>query len=132
MDLTNVYAVIVTVFDLLGAATIVIGVILSIIMAIVALSAGKAGAEAIRILRNVLGGAILLGLEVFVAADLIRTITEVPSLTNVLSLGLIVVIRTVLSFTIQIEIEGTLPWRKALTTSGAKIMTDAVKSAKRR
>jgi len=71
-------------------------------------------------------------LEVFVAADLIRTITEVPSLTNVLSLGLIVVIRTVLSFTIQIEIEGTLPWRKSLTTSGAKIMTDAVKSAKRR
>ena len=132
MDLTNVYAVIVTVFDLLGAATIVIGVILSIIMAIVALSAGKGGAEAIRILRNVLGGAILLGLEVFVAADLIRTITEVPSLTNVLSLGLIVVIRTVLSFTIQIEIEGTLPWRKSLTTSGAKIMTDAVKSAKRR
>lgn len=132
MDLTNVYAVIVTVFDLLGAATIVIGVILSIIMAIVALSAGKAGAEAIRILRNVLGGAILLGLEVFVAADLIRTITEVPSLTNVLSLGLIVVIRTVLSFTIQIEIEGTLPWRKSLTTSGAKIVTDAVKSAKRR
>ena len=132
MDLTNVYAVIVTVFDLLGAATIVIGVILSIIMAIVALSAGKGGAEAIRILRNVLGGAILLGLEVFVAADLIRTITEVPSLTNVLSLGLIVVIRTVLSFTIQIEIEGTLPWRKSLTTSGAKIVTDAVKSAKRR
>ncbi len=132
MDLTNVYAVIVTVFDLLGAATIVLGVILSIIMAIVALSAGKGGAEAIRILRNVLGGAILLGLEVFVAADLIRTITEVPSLTNVLSLGLIVVIRTVLSFTIQIEIEGTLPWRKALTASGAKIVTDAVKSAKRR
>jgi uncharacterized membrane protein len=132
MDLTNVYAIIVTVFDLLGAATIVIGVILSIIMAIVSLSAGKDGAEAIRILRNVLGGAILLGLEVFVAADLIRTITEVPSLTNVLSLGLIVVIRTVLSFTIQIEIEGTLPWRKALTTSGAKIVTDAVKSAKRR
>jgi uncharacterized membrane protein len=132
MDLTNVYAVIVTVFDLLGAATIVIGVILSIIMAIVALSASKGGSEAIRILRNVLGGAILLGLEVFVAADLIRTITEVPSLTNVLSLGLIVVIRTVLSFTIQIEIEGTLPWRKSLTTSGAKIVTDAVKSAKRR
>ena len=132
MDLTNVYAVIVTVFDLLGAATIVIGVILSIIMAIVSLSTGKGGAEAIRILRNVLGGAILLGLEVFVAADLIRTITEVPSLTNVLSLGLIVVIRTVLSFTIQIEIEGTLPWRKSLTTSGAKIVTDAVKSAKRR
>ncbi|MEN9751791.1 MAG: hypothetical protein RLZZ600_838 [Actinomycetota bacterium] len=131
MDLTNVYAAIVTVFDLLGAATIVVGVVLAIVMALVSLSRGQGGAEAIRILRNVLGGAILLGLEVFVAADLIRTITEVPSLTNVLSLGLIVVIRTVLSFTIQIEIEGTLPWRKAALTSGAKVVSDAVKKATR-
>jgi uncharacterized membrane protein len=131
MDLASIYSTIVVVLDLLGAATIVIGVVLALAMGIVALSRGKGGAEAIRVLRNVLGGAILLGLEVFVAADLIRTITEVPSLTNVLSLGLIVVIRTVLSFTIQIEIEGTLPWRKAALTSGAKIVVDAVKKAKR-
>jgi uncharacterized membrane protein len=131
MDLASIYSTIVVILDLLGAATIVIGVVLALAMGIVALSRGKGGAEAIRVLRNVLGGAILLGLEVFVAADLIRTITEVPSLTNVLSLGLIVVIRTVLSFTIQIEIEGTLPWRKAALTSGAKIVVDAVKKAKR-
>ena len=130
MELSSVYAVIVTAFDLLGAATIVAGVVLAIVMAIIALSHDKGGAEAIRVLRNVLGGAILLGLEVFVAADLIRTITEVPSLTNVLSLGLIVVIRTVLSFTIQIEIEGTLPWRKAALTSGAKVIADGVKRAR--
>jgi uncharacterized membrane protein len=130
MELASIYAVIVTVFDLLGAFTIVAGVVLSIAVAISALSRGKGASESIRILRNVLGGAILLGLEVFVAADLIRTITEVPSLTNVLSLGLIVVIRTVLSFTIQIEIEGTLPWRKAVTTSGAAIIANSVKRAK--
>lgn len=131
MELTGLYAVIVTVFDLLGAATIVVGVVLAIVMALVALGRHKSGVEAIRTLRNVLGGAILLGLEVFVAADLIRTITEVPSLTNVLSLGLIVVIRTVLSFTIQIEIEGTLPWRKALLGSGAQVVATAVKKAAR-
>jgi uncharacterized membrane protein len=131
MELTSIYSVIVTILDLLGAATIVAGVVLAVIMGIVALTNGKGGGESIRILRNVLGGAILLGLEVFVAADLIRTITEVPSLTNVLSLGLIVVIRTVLSFTIQIEIEGTLPWRKALTASGAQVVASAVKRAKR-
>lgn len=131
MELTTVYATIVTVFDLLGAATIVAGVGLSAAMAIVVLARGKGGAEAIRLLRDVLGGAILLGLEIFVAADLIRTITDVPSLTNVLTLGLIVVIRTVLSFTIQIEIEGTLPWRKAALTSGAKIVSEAVREATR-
>ena len=131
MELSGVYAVIVTVFDLLGAATIVVGVILAIVMALVSLGRHKPGVEAIHTLRNVLGGAILLGLEVFVAADLIRTITEVPSLTNVLSLGLIVVIRTVLSFTIQIEIEGTLPWRKALLGSGAAVVATAVKKAAR-
>ena len=131
MELSGLYAVIVTVFDLLGAATIVVGVILAIVMALVALGRHKPGVEAIHTLRNVLGGAILLGLEVFVAADLIRTITEVPSLTNVLSLGLIVVIRTVLSFTIQIEIEGTLPWRKALLGSGAQVVATAVKKATR-
>ena len=131
MELTGVYAVIVTVFDLLGAATIVAGVVLAVTMAFVALARHKPGVEAIHTLRNVLGGAILLGLEVFVAADLIRTITEVPSLTNVLSLGLIVVIRTVLSFTIQIEIEGTLPWRKALLGSGAQVVATTVKKAAR-
>jgi uncharacterized membrane protein len=130
MELASIYSVIVTVLDLLGAATIVVGVVLSVVMALVALTHSQGGGEAIRTLRNVLGGAILLGLEVFVAADLIRTITEVPSLTNVLSLGLIVVIRTVLSFTIQIEIEGTLPWRKMLTTSGASVIADSVKRAK--
>jgi uncharacterized membrane protein len=130
MELASIYSVIVTVLDLLGAATIVVGVVLSVVMALVALTRSQGGGEAIRTLRNVLGGAILLGLEVFVAADLIRTITEVPSLTNVLSLGLIVVIRTVLSFTIQIEIEGTLPWRKMLTTSGASVIADSVKRAK--
>jgi uncharacterized membrane protein len=48
------------------------------------------------------------GLEVLVAADLIRTITSKPSIEDALILGLIVVIRTVLSMSIQIEIEGTL------------------------
>ena len=70
-----------------------------------------------------LGGAILLGLEVLVAADLIRTITSKPSMEDALILGIIVLIRTVLSMSIQIEIEGTLPWRRALLTSGAGVVS---------
>ena len=77
-------------------------------------------------LRNTLGAAILLGLEVLVAADPIRTITSKPSIEDALILGLIVVIRTVLSMSIQIEIEGVLPWRRALLTSGGQLLGEAV------
>ena len=58
------------------------------------------------VLWQAFGGTLLLGLEVLVAADLVRTIAVAPTLDNVLVLGLIVVIRTVLSFSLEIEIEG--------------------------
>ena len=77
---------------------------------------GEGGQAAFTTLRNTLGAAILLGLEVLVAADLIRTITSKPSLEDALILGLIVLIRVVLSFSIQVEIEGVAPWRRALLT----------------
>jgi hypothetical protein len=50
--------------------------------------------------------------------DLVRTVAVAPTLNNVLVLGLIVVIRTALSFSLETEIEGVAPWRRALT-SGA-------------
>lgn len=87
--------------------------------------------EIVAVVVEVLGVGILLGLEVLVAADLVRTITSKPSLEDALILGLIVVIRTVLSMSIQIEIEGVLPWRRALTTSGAQVLADQVRSAHR-
>jgi uncharacterized membrane protein len=59
------------------------------------------------------GRTILLSLEILVAADLIRTVAVDPSLENVGSLALIVLIRTVLSFSLDVEIEGKLPWRRA-------------------
>jgi len=131
MNLASVYSVIVTVIELLGALVIVAGIVLAIVLGLVTVSRGQGASAAVRVLRNVLGGAILLGLEVFVAADLIRTITEAPTVENMVSLGLIVIIRTILSFTIQIEIDGTLPWRKALLTSGASVLASGVRSAKK-
>ena len=62
-----------------------------------------------------------------VAADLIRTITSKPSMEDALILGLIVLIRTVLSMAIQIEIDGVLPWKRALLTSGAQVIADQVR-----
>lgn len=69
------------------------------------------GHLAYRQLRVSFGAVLLLGLEILVAADLIRTIAVAPSIENVLALGVIVLIRTFLSFSLQIEIDGRLPWR---------------------
>lgn len=63
-------------------------------------------------LRHELGKSILLGLEVLVAADIISTVSTEPTMNSVLVLGLIVLIRTFLSFSLQIELEGKLPWKK--------------------
>lgn len=63
--------------------------------------------------RQGLGRAILLGLEFLVAGDIIRTVAVSPTLQNVLVLGLIVLIRTFLSITLQLELEGRWPWQGA-------------------
>lgn len=62
--------------------------------------------------RAIFGRGILVGLEILVAADLIRTVAVEPTLENVGVLGLIVAVRILLSFSLEIEIDGVLPWRK--------------------
>jgi len=69
-------------------------------------------------LRRSFGHTILLGLEVLIAADLIHTVAVEPTVTNVLTLALIVAIRTFLSFSVDVEVEGRLPWRRAGGTTG--------------
>jgi uncharacterized membrane protein len=81
-------------------------------------------------LRETFGGFLLLGLEILVAADLIRTVAVAPTLQNVLVLGLIVLIRTFLSFSLQVEIEGKPPWRRAVTSGATTIAEAARKYAK--
>ncbi len=71
-------------------------------------------------LRQELGKAILLGLEVLVAADIIATVVTEPTLKRVLTLGLIVLIRTFLSLSLQVEIEGKFPWQILKTKSKPK------------
>jgi uncharacterized membrane protein len=61
--------------------------------------------------RQDVGRAILLGLEFLIAGDIIRTVVVAPTLQNVMVLGLIVLIRTFLSLSLQLEIEGKLPWQ---------------------
>lgn len=70
----------------------------------------QGGAAVYRVFRQRLGRAILLGLELLVAADIVRTVSDMPTLDNALVLGLIVLIRSFLSFALQVELEGRLPW----------------------
>jgi uncharacterized membrane protein len=62
--------------------------------------------------RQDVGRAILLGLEFLIAGDIIRTVVVAPTMQNVVVLGLIVLIRTFLSLSLQLEIEGKLPWQR--------------------
>ncbi len=63
-------------------------------------------------LRQELGKTILLGLEILIAADIIHTVITDPELKQVFALGLIVLIRTFLSLSLQVELEGKFPWQK--------------------
>ncbi len=63
-------------------------------------------------LRQNVGKTILLGLEVLIAADIMATVVTEPTLKSVAVLGLIVIIRTFLSLSLQVELEGKFPWRK--------------------
>jgi uncharacterized membrane protein len=100
-------------FEALGAVVLVVGIIWSFVLAVVAWRRSGQAGTAYLALRSAFGGTLLLGLEVLVAADLVRTVAVAPTLDNVLVLGLIVLIRTVLSFSLETEIEGVAPWRRA-------------------
>jgi uncharacterized membrane protein len=113
MTFTEVMEDVAEAFEALGALVLTIGTLSSFVMA--GLTWRRSGNPGLAYgpLRQSLGGTLLLGLEILVAADLVRTIAVSPTLDNVLILGLIVLIRTFLSFSLEMEINGTVPWRRA-------------------
>lgn len=114
-------------FEVVAAAVLVLGLLLAFVLALRAYARTRDGGAAYRVLRQGFGGVILLGLEILVAGDLIRTVAVEPTLENVVVLGLIVLIRTFLSFSLEIEINGVPPWRRAFT-SGATVIRSAARS----
>ena len=117
-------------FEIIGAAVLLIGLLVSALLGVRVLRGTKDGRRAYLVLRQSFGGVILLGLEILVAADLVKTVTSTPSLTDAFVLGIIVLIRTILSFSLQVEIDGDLPWRRALT-SGAVHIARAARDPRR-
>lgn len=96
--------------DAVGVATIVVGIIVATWGA--ARGGDADGQDRYRRYRQQLGKAILLGLELLVAADIIRTVAARPTLETVGVLGIIVLIRTALSFSLEVELEGRWPWSR--------------------
>lgn len=104
-------------FEVLGVVAMAVGFVVAAALAVRAWIGSRSGKTAFKTLRDSVGLVILLGLEILVAADLVRTVTSTPGLEDAVTLGIIVLIRTILSFSLQIEIEGVAPWRRALMTS---------------
>ena len=108
----HVISQVVRVVEAFGAGIMVLGGLGSfLVFAASALHAGtvQGSYEALR--RN-LGRCILVGLEVLIVADIVRTIIVDPTLQSVAVLGVIVVIRILLSFSLEVEIDGVWPWRR--------------------
>jgi len=109
----NFFEVIETVgktIDAVGVATIAIGALIAAAVAVARLNR-KTG-DVYRVFRQQLGRSILLGLEFLVAADIIRTVAVTPDARSVAVLGGIVLIRTFLSFSLELEVTGYWPWQK--------------------
>jgi uncharacterized membrane protein len=99
-------------FEVVGVAILVAGSIAALAGYVLALARGQREGAFERVRRGV-GRAILLGLEVLIIADIVLTITVDATVESALTLGLVVLVRTFLSFSLEIELEGALPWRRA-------------------
>ena len=98
-------------FEVAGVAILVVGTLLALASAALGLRRGG-GRTAYQRARQGVGRAILLGLEVLIIADIVLTITVDRTFDSAITLGIIVLVRTFLSFSLEIELEGALPWRR--------------------
>lgn len=110
-----------------GVAAIVLGALFALGAALVQINRHGMGGEAYHLFRSRLGRSILLGLELLVAADIIGTVAVEPTIHNLLVLGLIVLIRTFLSVSLEVEIDGHWPWQKARLEREARQGADIAK-----
>jgi uncharacterized membrane protein len=100
------------ILELGGVAIIAAGALLTFSQFILQLVRKRDPPTAIAAFRSTLGRAILLGLEFLIAADIINTVAVTPTLMSVAVLAGIVAIRTFLSFSLELEIEGRWPWQR--------------------
>ncbi len=106
--------------DAVGVAVIVVGILVATVVS-VRNRPRQEGRDAYRQYRQGIGRGILLGLEVLVAADIIRTVAVDPTFRSAGVLAIIVAIRTFLSFSLEVELEGRWPWQPRPVPQGARV-----------
>ena len=102
-------------FDVAAVLVLVVSFVSALVHASLLWRTSGSIRRAYRNLRETFGGGLLIALEILVAADLVGTVAVSPTIENIAVLGLIVLIRTFLSFSLETEIEGVFPWRRAAT-----------------
>jgi len=111
MEILKLYIGYITeIVEFIGVLTIFVGALYSLIKFLIFIP--KKEADNYIQLRQGLGKSILLGLEILIAADIMATVVTDPTMKSVVILGLIVLIRTFLSMSLQVELEGRFPWQK--------------------
>lgn len=106
-------------FEVVGVAIIVLGGALALVRGVRGIGdLNRYFLDA----KQAFGRPLILGLEILIAADIIKTITVELSLSSVTTLGILVAVRIALSFSLGIELEGTLPWRRAETEAALRAM----------
>jgi uncharacterized membrane protein len=98
-------------FEAGGTLAMAVGAIVALVQ--VFARSDRAARDVVHEFRQRLGRAIILGLELLVAADILRTVSVRPTLREVLVLGIIVAIRTFLSFSLEVELKGRWPWQES-------------------
>lgn len=110
-DFKDVVDFISKVIDAAGVLVVVAGLLLATCVFVLAQRDRAGRVTAYRVYRQQVGKAILLGLEFLVAADIIRTVAVSPSFRGVGVLAVVVAVRTFLSFTLDVELNGRWPWQ---------------------
>jgi uncharacterized membrane protein len=119
----------VKVVEAVGAAIMILGGLWALVAYGYAMVRPVGRGDTYATLRQRLGQAILLGLEVLIVGDIVRTIIVEPTVESVAVLGLIVVIRIVLSFSLEVEIDGVWPWNRwRLGPTGTVARTEGARS----
>jgi uncharacterized membrane protein len=113
MDFKQAADVVGTGFQVVGIAVLVIGAILAFVMYLKAIPRRRDTPTAYSDLRRDLGKTILVGLELLVAADIISSVAINPTFATIGVLGLIVLIRTFLSWSLEVEVNGRWPWQSS-------------------
>jgi uncharacterized membrane protein len=132
IETQNIIFVISEVIDFTGVIIIALGAVIGVVLCARDLIRQETAVKTYSHLRTFLGRSLLLGLEFLVAGDIIKTVAIEPTFDSVIVLAIIVLVRTVLSLSIDVEIDGRWPWTAAQQMGLTEVSPASTSDAPRR